>query len=62
MRYNADGSLDTTFGTGGIVTTTVGSGNASANALGIQTDGKIVAAGDSYNGSNNDFTLVRYWP
>ena len=26
----------------------------------IQSDGKIVAAGVSYNGSNNDFALVRY--
>jgi uncharacterized delta-60 repeat protein len=62
VRYNADGSLDTTFGTGGIVTTAIGSGNAGANALGIQTDGKIVAAGQSSNGSNEDFILVRYWP
>ena len=31
-----------------------------ANALGIQSDGKIVAAGSSYNGSNYDFALVRY--
>ena len=62
VRYTADGSLDTTFGTGGIVTTTIGSGNAWANALGIQTDGKIVAAGQSSNGSNEDFILVRYWP
>ena len=61
VRYNADGSLDTTFGTGGTVTTAVGSG-AWANALGIQTDGKIVAAGQSSNGSNEDFILVRYWP
>ena len=60
VRYNTDGSLDTTFGTGGIVTTPIGSGNATANALGIQSDGRILAAGSSYNGSNNNFTLVRY--
>ena len=53
------GSLDTTFGIGGIVTTTIGSGNNLAFALGIQSDGKIVVAGGS-NGSTHDFVLVRY--
>ncbi len=60
VRYNTNGSLDTTFGTGGTVTTPIGSGNAIANALGIQSDGNIVATGSSYNGSNYDITLVRY--
>src|SRR5208283_5268667 len=61
VRYNAtDGSPDTTFGTGGKVTTSFGSKDALANALGIQSDGKIVAAGQSNNGSNSVFTLVRY--
>jgi len=60
VRYNTNGSLDTTFGTGGIVTTSVGSGNAIANALGIQSDGRILAAGSFYNGSNDNFALVRY--
>ncbi len=60
VRYNANGSLDTTFGTGGKVTTPVGSGDDQAHSLGIQSDGRIVAAGWSNNGSNNDFTLVRY--
>ena len=26
----------------------------------MQSDGKIVVAGDSYNGTNSDFALVRY--
>jgi len=60
VRYSTDGSLDTTFGAGGIVTTPIGSGHDVANALGIQSDGRIVAAGYSYNGSNYDFALVRY--
>jgi uncharacterized delta-60 repeat protein len=60
VRYNTDGSLDTDFGTGGIVTTPVGSGFDSAYALRIQSDGKIVAAGYSNNGSNYDFALARY--
>jgi len=60
-RYNsADGSLDPGFGTGGIVTTPVGSVDAEGRALAIQTDGKLVAVGFSFNGSQEVFTLVRY--
>jgi uncharacterized delta-60 repeat protein len=63
VRYNANGTLDTGFSIGGIVTTPIGSSDDYAIALGIQSsDGKIVAAGYSYNGSNFDFALVRYWP
>ncbi len=64
VRYNTDGSLDTTFNaTGtkpGTVTTSIGSVGDYALALGIQSDGKIVVAGYSYNGTKYDFALVRY--
>jgi uncharacterized delta-60 repeat protein len=53
VRYNPDGSLDTSFNGTGIVIT---SGVASAGGLAIQADGKIVAAG--YGG--NDIAVVRY--
>src|SRR6266540_155863 len=56
-RYNPDGSLDTSFGAGGKVTTPIGA----ANALVLQPDGKLVAAG-SNNISPSDFVLVRYNP
>ena len=59
-RYNADGSLDTSFGQGGKVLTEIGSDDNVALALALQPDGKLVAAGDSYNGSDRDFTLARY--
>jgi len=59
-RYNIDGSLDNTFGTGGKLTTFFGSGNAEGYSVAIQSDGKIVVAGSSYNGTNFDFALVRY--
>jgi uncharacterized delta-60 repeat protein len=55
------GSLDSTFGAGGKVTTDL-SGNGSddyAYALAIQSDGKIVAAGRSYV-ADYDFALARY--
>jgi uncharacterized delta-60 repeat protein len=60
VRYNTDGSLDTSFDSDGKVTTAIGSGNDVAYSVAIQSDGKIVVAGYSYIGSNNDFALVRY--
>ncbi|CAN5537426.1 hypothetical protein BH10ACI1_BH10ACI1_03860 [soil metagenome] len=62
VRYNADGSLDTSFDGDGIVTTDISGTNNSATAVTLQTDGKIIAAGVNYNGSNTDFALVRYNP
>lgn len=44
-RYNADGSLDTSFGTNGRATSSVGDAGAVPVALAVQADGKIVAAG-----------------
>ncbi|MEP6947466.1 MAG: FG-GAP-like repeat-containing protein [Acidobacteriota bacterium] len=64
-RYNADGSLDTTFGTNGLVITDIASDKADVPvALALQSDGKIVAAG--FNGAAqppqipSDFVLARY--
>ena len=61
-RYNPDGSLDTTFDGDGKTTTAIGAAEDIANSVAIQADGKIVAAGDTYNsaGSNKDFAVVRY--
>ena len=47
VRYNTDGSLDTTFDGDGKVTTDIGSGHDRAFSVAIQSDGKIVAAGYS---------------
>ena len=61
VRYTIAGSLDTIFGGGdGIVTTPIGSGDEVGYALGIQQDGKILVAGYSHNGTDNDIALVRY--
>jgi uncharacterized delta-60 repeat protein len=62
VRYNTDGSPDTTFDSDGKVTTSIGLSSAFAHDVAIQQDGKIVAAGSSYNGSNDEFALVRYNP
>ena len=59
-RYNTDGSVDTTFGARGKVTTDA-LDTSDINALAIQSDGKIIAAGGSQStGSSVDFGLVRY--
>jgi uncharacterized delta-60 repeat protein len=42
-RYNANGTLDTTFGTGGRVTTDFAGDDDQAFAVVLQPDGKIVA-------------------
>jgi uncharacterized delta-60 repeat protein len=60
-RYTIAGSLDSTFGSGGVVTTTIPHRSSVffiANA--IQTDGKIIVAGSSEQGDHEDFTLARY--
>jgi uncharacterized delta-60 repeat protein len=61
-RYNADGGLDTSFNATGKVTTPIGSASDAAKALALQPDGKLVAAGFAFNGSNFDFALARYNP
>jgi uncharacterized delta-60 repeat protein len=64
VRYNPDGSLDTSFDGDGIVTTLIDATNDFADSIAIQTDGRIVAAGGSYilNSGDGDFALVRYNP
>jgi uncharacterized delta-60 repeat protein len=61
VRYNADGSKDTTFGTDGVVITAVGPGADRINAIVLQPDGKIVVGGDTNTASTGlDFALARY--
>ena len=60
LRLNPNGSLDTAFGAGGIVKTTFSGYEDIANAVDVQADGKIVAAGKSYFDTFPDFALVRY--
>ena len=58
-RYTTAGALDTTFNTTGRITTAIGTASA-AQSVAVQSDGKIVVAGHTWNGSNYDFALVRY--
>ncbi len=61
-RLNVDGSVDTDFGTGGKVTTPIGTAADRAYALAVQPDGKIVLGGTSDSGGATglDFALARY--
>ncbi len=60
-RFTPNGSLDLTFGSGGKVTTDFFVNDDIARGVAIQSDGKIVAAGDSViSGTNHDFALARY--
>lgn len=59
-RYTITGTLDTTFGSGGIVISDFGS-NESASELALQDDGKIFLVGDANLGSTAyDFLVARY--
>jgi uncharacterized delta-60 repeat protein len=65
VRYNPNGSLDRSFGNGGIVTTTFPAGSYAFDVA-LQPDGKIIAAGtvfvafDPGEQSDTDFALARY--
>lgn len=63
-RYNSDGTLDTTFGGDGIVTTSVapGDGFDTAWEFALQQDGKIVGAGNAVDADGSDAALARYNP
>lgn len=46
-RWTANGTLDSTFGSGGKVTTAIGTSNEFAKSVRVQSDGKILAGGRS---------------
>lgn len=59
-RYHSNGSLDHTFGNGGKAMTEVAHDVNIANAVAIQSDGRILAAGQAGNPDLPDFGVVRY--
>ncbi|MDQ2747172.1 MAG: FG-GAP-like repeat-containing protein [Acidobacteriota bacterium] len=58
----ADGDLDTSFGTGGKISTDLGSTTDNAVDTILQPDGKIILVGVQDAGSQNRLALVRYNP
>ncbi len=61
LRYNADGTLDTSFGTGGIVVDNYTDDNdlPGLNGVALQSDGKILVAGSVGTASPLDAGFVR---
>ncbi|MCB9169010.1 MAG: hypothetical protein H6594_01505 [Flavobacteriales bacterium] len=58
-RFNADGSLDMTFGTGGSMTYNIGSQDTPTDAA-LQDDGKIVVVGYANPGAGRDKVILRF--
>jgi uncharacterized delta-60 repeat protein len=56
-RLNMDGTVDGAFNGGETIIS--GMGKSYANALVIQSGNKIILAGYAYNGSSDDFAIVR---
>jgi len=61
LRYNANGTVDTTFGSAGMVLPAFYDLNDEAQAVAVQPDGKILLAGNTLDSSNNiSIVLLRY--
>jgi uncharacterized delta-60 repeat protein len=59
-RYNTDGTVDSSFGTNGIVTNLINE-YTDIRSIALQTDGKIVISGDEYNTTTGyEFATLRY--
>ena len=61
VRYNTNGTLDTTFGGTGIVSADTGQVDE-ASDLALQADGKIIVCGTIWNTNSKDILLMRFNP
>lgn len=61
-RYNGDGSVDTSFGVGGVVIHKVGGERDRINSIVQQSDGRLVGAGYTYGGAGvgRDMAFARF--
>ena len=59
-RFNSNGTLDTSFGTGGKVIQPIGSFYDAGQSFAIQPDGKILLGGSCQGVSNFDFCIARF--
>ena len=59
-RYNANGDLDNTFGTGGKITKDIAKNYDDITSIVVQSDNKIVVVGYTYNGSYHTVILMRF--
>jgi uncharacterized delta-60 repeat protein len=58
-RINADGILDNDFGGNNGITTSFYNSYNEAFSIGLQSNNKIIVAGTTYDGINNNFALTR---
>ena len=64
-RYNPDGTPDTTFGNNGVVVVNDaagGNGDDFGGSVTIDSQGRILVAGSSFNGSDYDMVIWRFNP
>lgn len=59
IRYHSDGSPDNTFYETGTLIIDIGGGSNFFEAIALQEDGKIIAAGRAYYGLQTDIVMVR---
>ncbi len=59
VRYNTNGALDTSFGVGGILITSL-SGGLVVNGMALQGDGQVVVAGHSFSAGREIMATLRY--
>jgi uncharacterized delta-60 repeat protein len=60
LRYNTDGSLDTTFGGTGYSITDLGTNGTTLTGMAVQSDGRIVAVGTAGVGQGQLSIVLRY--
>lgn len=61
VRYTLSGTLDSSFGTGGVIVTPI-ENKAGATSIVLQPDQKIVVTGYSNNGTRDAYAVARYQP
>lgn len=59
-RYLTNGTLDNSFDSNGLIINDFGYAKCSGNSLELQSDGKIIAVGHTWTGSQNEFAVARY--
>jgi len=59
LRYNIDGTIDTTFATNGITVVPVGAGSDQATSVALRPDGRIVVGGACAGNVNLDFCAIQ---
>ncbi|MFB2898704.1 DUF4347 domain-containing protein [Aerosakkonemataceae cyanobacterium BLCC-F50] len=60
VRYNSDGSLDTSFGNNGVALSRAGNYTGNLGKAVLQPDGKIILVEDSSSGRYGPFVLKRF--